>query len=125
MSAYTKAKFYVYRNLNDGTKFSVKQRGIVQGYIEVAKIPIGAFKVSDAGRVRCLRERKRNVHAFITTSQYPMLWPRGWLPPKESLREVKYNPYVAEGFFFADNGDPVTEAENIYLFDGRCFVEHK
>lgn len=63
------------------------------------------FKVSQAGRERVLREKRKNVHAFVegdfigTTNV-----------TSSNLRLVKYNPYVAGYFFDQETKQPVKKA---------------
>ncbi len=119
------AKYYTYRNLNFGTNFSTKHLGIVINYFEYAIIADGQFMVSDAGRERCLREKKRNVHAFISSPAEPTPVERDALPPPHRLAEVKYNPYRANTFINSKTGATISQARAIYLIDGRCFVDDK
>ena len=117
------AKYYTYRNLNYEDHFSTKYRGKVIDYFNLAVIRNGKFQVSDAGRERCLRTKKRNVHAFIVSSDEPsILADNTCLPVGLDLVEVKYNPYRSNTFTRAGTDEPVTSAERIYLFDGRCFI---
>lgn len=117
------AKYYTYRNLNRGELFSTKHRGIVEGYSVMAVIHNASFQVSDAGRQRCLSTKKRNVHAFVVSNEMPQaLCKREFLPPMDELAEVKYNPYRADTFVNTRTGQPITEAQWVYLIDGRCYV---
>lgn len=119
------AKYYTYRNLNYDSHFSTKYRGVVINYLEFSVIEHGKFKVSDAGRERCLREKKRNVHAFIVSSDEPKVVCKSDIPAIDTLAEVKYNPYRASGFVNTATGETIQSARNIYLIDGRCYVDHK
>lgn len=69
------------------------------------------FKVSEAGRQRVLKEKRKNVHAwvrgsFVETGCDLALWPEG-------IRKVKYNPYKAKTFV-TDTG-PVFSASQAVL----------
>lgn len=119
------AKYYTYRNLNYGTHFSTKYRGIVINYLEYAIIENGTFKVSAAGRERCLRVKKRNVHAFVTSDREPSPVTRDAIPALDRLTEVKYNPYKANTFVNSTTGAAIVHAEAVYLIDGRCFVDSR
>lgn len=120
------AKYYTYRNLNYGDNFSTKHRGIVINYFDTAIIKIGRFQVSEAGRDRCLREKKRNVHAFVVSETEPMaVQTRAEIPPDHLLAEIKYNPYRADTFINSKSGKPISIAAKVYLINGRCFVDHK
>lgn len=116
------AKFYTYRNLNKGDSFSTKHKGLVVGYHKVSHVQNGEFKVSDAGRARCLATKTRNVHAFVVSDEAPVHISLYDLPPDSKLREVKYNPYVSPTFFLADTKKPIHRADDIYFLGGRAYV---
>lgn len=50
------------------------------------------FHVSEAGRQRVLREKRKNVHAYAIGTLV------GWLPSSFKLKAVSYNPYKAPTF---------------------------
>ena len=110
------AKYYIYRNLNRGTTFSVKYRGkvIVVGENIVAH---GVrFQVSAAGRTRVLRDRKRNVHAFAVADRFEQ-------PDSidtSSLTTVSYNPYKAPNFRMGDID--IFDAPRVMFTGGKCYV---
>ena len=54
----------VYKNLNRNC-WSVRQDGIVMLHTHAIALKQCQFKVSEAGRQRVLREKRKNVHAFI------------------------------------------------------------
>lgn len=72
------------------------------------------FRVSEKGRQRVLRERKKNVHAFI----------EGDLASSEEVisadTPVSYNPY--KGPFFYSEKDDVKEAYAVIIFDKKIFA---
>ena len=51
------------------------------------------WKVSEAGRQRVLRERRKNVHAFGIGT-----WLDHESPPEGDFKPVKYNPYECGSF---------------------------
>ena len=58
------------------------------------------FVVQPAGRMRVLREKRKNVHAFVRADRnnmYPQPFSR-WTGTKDEV-EVSYNPYKAGHFF--------------------------
>lgn len=63
------------------------------------------FKVSQAGRERVLREKRKNVHAFIEGDYAGVTGVTG-----SNLRFVRYNPYLAGHFFDQDTKKPVKES---------------
>ena len=95
-----KNKVRVYRNLN-------KKCLSVQSWVEgkgwrvtdhVQKIALDgvSFKVSQAGRERCLRDKRKNVHAFVIGTRVDH-------PKYKPTHRVTYNPYKSNGFFYSAN----------------------
>jgi hypothetical protein len=81
----------VYWNLHRNC-YSVQQNGLVVGHTDSIELRDVTFKVSEAGRQRVLKERKKNVHAFVT----------GYLYDGKEERNydisIVYNPYKYDSF---------------------------
>jgi len=122
-------KVEVYRNLHKNC-FSVRRKGKVVGYLydegmhnretEIYLTNV-KFVVQPAGRCKVLRERKKNVHAFVRG----IVTPFGGLQ-RESLyrkcrRKVTYNPYRM-GAFQDEDGKAVYEAENVVISKGVVYI---
>jgi len=94
------------------------------------------FKVSEAGRQRVLRERKKNVHAFVRGELEAAAWGfvmldhqsigTEWNLCKRSNNayaraanrlgeEVSYNPYKGPSFYRKWDGAEVAEADMVYM----------
>jgi len=92
-------KVFVYFNLHKRV-FSVKalegkDKGRVIGHRTMLAIYSPTFKVSEAGRQRVIREKRKNVHAGVVgflTSSYD------WTKEEVSWTPVLYNPYVFSSF---------------------------
>ena len=102
-------KVEVYRNLHKKC-WSVRQGGIVKFHCDAINLKDCLFVVQPAGRAKVLREKKKNVHAFV----------RGYLCTEERnihafcWDDIYYNPYKADTFVdFQDN--PVYKAEFVDL----------
>ncbi|MDQ0976640.1 hypothetical protein QFZ31_006692 [Neobacillus niacini] len=85
-------KVKVYFNLHKMV-FSVQdaKTGLVIGHTPVINLEGCEFKVSEAGRQRVLREKKKNVHAFVT----------GYYVNDQAGQEeqkANYNPYKYKTF---------------------------
>jgi hypothetical protein len=100
-------KVFVYFNLHKKC-FSVKalegpQKGLVIKHTRLVWLENVRYKVSEAGRQRVLRERKKNVHAGVvgTLSQMPIETGSNDRTP------LKYNPYKYSTFVTADFDQPV------------------
>lgn len=93
----------IYRNLHNGL-WSVRQNGLVVAHLESFRLEKVSFKVLEAGRQRVLKEKKKNVHAFIcgllVESMINFI-----TPEKEAFHlelveasKLSYNPYKSSYF---------------------------
>lgn len=76
------------------------------------------FKVSEAGRQRVLKQKRKNVHAFIIGERFPFI-------PKSFVYrdEVSYNPYKGPNFVIANQYDkPVDEAKYVTIIDNKVIA---
>lgn len=98
----------VYRNLNRNC-YSVQEKNPLGGawrviaHVDSIELRNCRFAVSAASRARVLRQKRRNVHAFVygTVGAGPVVWSRAW--------RVKYDPFTWSTFVTED-GAPVHEA---------------
>ena len=88
----------IYKNLHNGL-FSVKQNGLVVAHVESVVLKYGFFDVNQAGRKRVIKEKKKNVHAYVKgfVVSVNTVW------KTEQKRLVTYNPYINEHFIFRDS----------------------
>jgi len=95
-------KIRIYRNLNNG-KISIKQGSLVVGYCDKITLKNCSFLVSEKGRQRVLKEKVKNVHAFI----------EGFLEENKLCEEnlIKYDPYKFE--FFMNKDEPIHRAKYV------------
>ena len=75
------------------------------------------FKVSEAGRQRVLKEKKKNVHAFIIGERFPFI-------PKSLVYrdEVSYNPYKNENFIITEEDQPLDWAKYVTILNGKVIA---
>lgn len=110
----------VYRNLHRHC-FSVQRRmptaWRVSEHVNEITLADATFCVSQAGRARVLRERKKNVHAYI--SGVPCDAP---LP--ENASRVTYDPYRDSAFVCADCGR-VEASKYVWLTKDGVYHECK
>lgn len=109
------AKYYAYRNLHAGLAFSIRYRGRVVARLEDFVALNVQFKVNEAGRLRTIAERHKNVHAFVVAEHYE--------PNKIDalgLTRVSYNPYRASTFMV--NCEPIFEAKAVLFTEGQCYL---
>jgi hypothetical protein len=87
-------KVRVYRNLHKkclSVQAMVNGRWKVIDHVDQIALVDVSFKVSQAGRERVLREKRKNVHAFVcgTIATFPIAL---------QGRKVSYNPYKTDTF---------------------------
>ena len=107
----------VYRNLHRKC-WSVRHRGRVQNHCDTVTLGNVTFRVSEAGRQRVLRERRKNVHAVV----------RGTLVAfdgvvEDGTLEVTYDPYKGGTFRYALTDAPVYTASVVCLHNGKVWVK--
>ena len=71
------------------------------------------FKVRESGRQKVLKEKRKNVHAFVVgtiVDERPAL----------AGRSVYYNPYKTETFVC--DGEPIHEADAAWLYSKNVMV---
>lgn len=99
----------IYKNLHNGL-FSVMQNNLVVAHIESFILNNVIFKVNESGRQKVLKEKRKNVHAFVT----------GYIETINvesdviNSSQVRYNPYISNTFFTGDEKTPITKTENLY-----------
>lgn len=78
------------------------------------------LKVSQAGRERVLREKRKNVHAGI---QGELVSTEDILFNEQDYIELTYNPYKYHSFVVKSSEVPVKTADRIILKDKRIFAK--
>jgi hypothetical protein len=109
-------KYYIYRNLHTKT-FSVKRDNRVRFHIDSALVEGINFKVSEKGRQRVLRTRRKNVHATVACNFIYFTYS---LDGFDILGEVYYNPYTTSKFLY--NNTEISEADWVLLKDNKIFL---
>ena len=116
--------FYVYRNLHTGG-FSVKQGGRVVQRPHVFAGGPATFKVNEAGRQRVIHEKRKNVHAYVVLENCPEEIAYGAILTMvpNTAREISYNPYGGDYFFFKDTGEKVNKVKMLWGHMGKLWGE--
>lgn len=114
-----KAKHKVYFNLHKKC-LSVQYKGKVIDHAKSICLKDVEFKVSQAGRARVLREKRKNVHAFVvgdvSLNRPPMYYLRKYSDKyTEFERRVTYNPYKYNSFVYADTEEPIKTADYVFI----------
>lgn len=95
-------KVKVYFNLHKKC-FSVQRNGIVIAHTNFVALKNVDFKVSEAGRQRVLRNKKKSVHAFVVGELLDV--------GVDSGIEVTYNPYKYDSFVRKSDESNISRAE--------------
>ena len=121
-------KTEIYRNLHKKC-FSVRQRGRVVGHLmddptEHVLLKDVKFAVQPAGRRKVLREKRKNVHAFVRGDMVsPLSYDDTHFWTKAPFdKEVTYNPYKGNTFYYKYSGFPITEADEVLVRYGKVWV---
>ena len=109
-------KVFVYYNLHKH-KWSVKdvKTGRVIGHHYEVSLYNATFKVSEAGRARVLKEKRKNVHAgvegYLTKHALPRKMDGTILWESQSERhKVTYDPYKYDTFVTVSDKEPIHKA---------------
>lgn len=120
MNTTEPTKVFVYRNLhkNCWSVRSCETRRVV-AHVERIVLEQAKGRVSQAGRERVLREKRKNVHAGIEGLWYPHKEYTG----VDKGRSVTYNPYKYSSFVYRDTEEPLDTGETIALTEeGRVWT---
>ncbi len=123
-------KVFIYFNLHRKC-WSIKalegeRKGRVIGHAQSVEVHGVMFKVSEAGRQRVLRTRKKNVHAGIVgqLAQWIPAWSEvGPIEGKPGGIPVTYNPYKGPSFVTLPDYTPLYMAGGAIL-NGRSVLAY-
>ena len=122
-------KVEIYYNLHKHV-LSVREKGLVIKHTPAAEVFNAKFVVQPGGRKRVLRDKRKNVHAFVRgtagrlskTILSEMLG-RKYKVPANWVR-VTYNPYKYNSFVEAESGEPIHESPHV-IISGRTVYAQK
>ena len=99
----------VYFNLHKKC-LSVQYKGLVVAHLDEIALSEVEFKVSEAGRQRVLKTKRKNVHAFLIgfVSDFRLFRGLEGFP-------VSYNPYRYSSFVHRENETPVYSAGPVHV----------
>lgn len=111
-------KTSVYRNLNKGELFSIKDRGtgLVLAHGSNFKIESVKCHVGN-GRHRVREEKTKNVHAWLNgiyTGECEM--------DILDMVELYYDPYTLDTFINKETGEPIHSVDLVYFSDGKAWI---
>lgn len=112
----------VYRNLRNGllsiqSKTSAGWR--VTEHAESVHLEDAVFKVSEAGRQRVLRERRKNIHAYVEGERITT-WPDPHLttwkaPSNKTVYRVVYDPFKMKTFRMSTQNRSIEKAPYAFI----------
>ena len=111
-------KVRVYRNLNKrclSVQHKTEKGWRLLKHTQSISLKDVRFIVSQSGRERCLREKRKNVHAFVEGELVEVVG----IPTKE---RVTYNPYLHSQFSTWSGSKPVFNALYAYIVPTEILI---
>ncbi len=106
-------KVQVYRNLHKNL-WSVKYKGKIIAHLDELYLKDVSFHVQEAGRRRVIRERKKNVHAYIKgTIVIPSM------VYSNLTNRISYNPYKNPWFYKIETPTEPIRKIDLVKFDDQ------
>ena len=109
----------VYYNLHKKC-LSIRYKGKVIEHAREVTLTDAKFHVHPAGRERVLREKRKNVHAYVSGKFKESFWHTQapdyvWI----AKQRITYNPYKHKSFVDKETLKPITGAEVVHISDKR------
>lgn len=115
--------YKVYRNINNGLiSIAERRSGLVVAHCDSVTMQSVAFRVSDKGRQRVIKEQRKNVHAFAIGRVIDVEGLRPYkgrnldsglsvVEDSDMPTVITYNPYKAAQFVEMETSKPVFRAQ--------------
>lgn len=119
-SSLAMTKVRIYRNLHKKL-YSVQEKvngrwKVVEHTNDINLVNV-TFKVSEAGRQRVIKEKRKNVHAAMIGERFP------FVPNSPVYRdEVTYNPYKSPHFMVKSQDKPLDKAKYVQIVNGKVIA---
>ena len=114
-----KGRVQVYYNLHKKC-LSIRHKGKVIEHAQEVTLTDARFHVQQAGRERVLKQKRKNVHAYVSGKLKESFWfiqaPKYVWTAKQ---HVTYNPYKHKSFVNKKTLKPVTSAEVVHISGKR------
>ena len=98
----------VYYNLRKKC-LSVRKRGLVVDHVRSILLKNAEFVVQPAGRKRVLKEKRKNVHAYVRGERVAVASFDG------KSERITYNPYKNKSFVSVETGKPVYKKDIVSI----------
>ena len=112
-----KGRVQVYYNLHKKC-LSIRHKGKVIEHAREVTLTDARFHVQPAGRERVLREKKKNVHAYVSGKLKESFW---FLQSPSYVwtaeQRVSYNPYKNKSFVDKLTNETITSAKVVHIAD--------
>jgi hypothetical protein len=103
--------------LNVNGVFAPSVKGRVTGHADTVLASRVTTKISEAGRQRVIREKRKNVHAGIV-GEFCLVEPTYRFHTTDKTPSMSYNPYKAGHFYDRATGAIVTTAPHVLMRSG-------
>lgn len=113
-------RVFVYYNLHKGG-YSIRDKatGLVVAYAKTVLLKgVCTFKVSESGRLKTVKERRKRVHAGVEGDFHGA----SLQMDLAHFSKVYYNPYLVKQFMLIDQQMPISEAGLVYFINKVCYV---
>ena len=114
-----KGRVQVYYNLHKKC-LSIRHKGKVIEHAQEVTLTDARFHVQQAGRERVLKQKRKNVHAYVSGKLKESFWfiqaPKYIWTAKQ---RVTYNPYKYKNFVDKETLEPVASAEVVHISGKR------
>ena len=109
----------VHYNLHKHT-FSITHKGLVISHADYVKLNDVEFRVRQGGREKVVKEKRKNVHAFVigTLIEY-CKYPCESLPSEPNSNIVTYDPYKYNSYVMKDTQEPIYKTGEVELINSR------
>ena len=109
----------VHYNLHKHT-FSITHKGLVISHADYVKLNDVEFRVRQGGREKVVKEKRKNVHAFVigTLIEY-CKYPCESLPSEPNSDIVTYDPYKYNSYVIKDTEEPIYNAGEVEMINLR------
>ena len=118
-------EFRIYRNLHKDCfsimKYNPEKKGYrLHSHAQNLTAEGVEFKVSQAGREKVIREKQKNVHAFVYCKNYST-----FVKPIPVGDEITYNPYAMDSFRNKNSNEPIHSARSIVMTGNKCYLNYE
>lgn len=103
------------------------RKGLVIDVVDGAVLERATFVVKESGRQRVIRDKQKNVHAFVDgeiVESFPLKSMRGALDGGEGADvRITYDPYTMRSFMRTDCMQPVEHASVVFVSPAGVFAK--